>query len=249
MSHKSVIEVEALIKKYGSLVAVDSIYFNVRSGEVFAFLGPNGAGKTTTVEILECLRPLTGGHARVLGYDVTKRDEAKMILSRIGVLPQDFNALDRLSVTENIELFGRMYSKHLPITELVSMLGLKEKAKEKFQNLSGGLKQRVGLAAALVNDPELVFLDEPTSGLDPRARRDVWGVLRNLRGMGKTIFLTTHYMEEAQTLADRIAIINKGRIVALGSSRELVEKHGGSNVEDVFLQVTGTTITEEGELA
>ncbi len=307
---KEIVEVTGLVKEYDALRAVNDISFSVHEGEVFAFLGPNGAGKTTTVEILECIRPLTDGSARVCGYDVTKGSEVKEIKKRIGVLPQDFNALDKLSVKENISLIGDMYDKHLSVDEVIKTLNLEDKANAKFDSLSGGLKQRVGVAAALVSDPQLVFLDEPTTGLDPKARRDVWSVIANLKKLGKTVFLTTHYMEEAQVLADRIAIIDKGKIVALGSAQELISKYGGlkiliirkapktladtlqakfdqitlngggdleikiddvnelwrimadltemkvssdveiqtPTIEDVFLKITGTRITDEGDL-
>jgi ABC-2 type transport system ATP-binding protein len=227
---KKVVEVKSLVKLYGSLRAVDDISFELYEGEVFAFLGPNGAGKTTTVEILESLRPLTSGSATVFGYDVTKRDDVKEIKKRIGVLPQDFSALDKLSVKENIDLIGGMYEKKLDTIEVIKLLDLEDKAKEKFENLSGGLKQRVGVAAALVNDPQLVFLDEPTTGLDPKARREVWGVIENMKKLGKTVFLTTHYMEEAQVLADRIAVINKGKIAVIGSPQDLISKYGGRKI-------------------
>jgi len=224
---KTVVEVRSLVKKYGNLTAVDGVSFELYEGEVFAFLGPNGAGKTTTVEILECLRPLTSGEARVFGYDVNKREDVKEIKKRIGVLPQDFSALDKLSVKENIDLIGGMYEKKLDTLEVIKLLDLEDKTKEKFENLSGGLKQRVGVAAALVNDPPLVFLDEPTTGLDPKARREVWQVIESLKKLGKTVFLTTHYMEEAQVLADRIAIINKGKIEVIGSPQDLISHYGG----------------------
>lgn len=227
---KAVVQVDQLVKQYDKLRAVDGISFEVYEGEVFAFLGPNGAGKTTTVEILECIKPLTGGTARVFGYDVTKRDEIKEVKKRIGVLPQEFSALDKLTVKENIDLIGDMYEKHLDIPEVIKLLDLEDKTKERFENLSGGLKQRVGVAAALISDPQLVFLDEPTTGLDPRARREVWTVIENLKKLNKTVFLTTHYMEEAQVLADRVAIINKGRIAAIGPPQELISQHGGLKV-------------------
>ena len=222
-----VVEVKSFVKQYGSLRAVDDISFELYDGEVFAFLGPNGAGKTTTVEILECIRPLTSGTARVFGYDVTKHEDIKEIKKRIGVLPQDFSALEKLTVKENIDLIGGMYEKKLDTLEVIKLLDLEDKTKEKFENLSGGLKQRVGVAAALVNDPQLVFLDEPTTGLDPKARREVWQVIENLKKLDKTVFLTTHYMEEAQILADRIAVINKGKIAVIGSSQDLISQYGG----------------------
>ena len=224
---KTAVEASSLVKEYGSLRAVDDVSFKLFEGEVFAFLGPNGAGKTTTVEILECIRPLTSGSAKVFGYDVTKGDDAREIKKRIGVLPQDFSALDKLSVKENIDLIGGMYERKLDTLEVIKLLDLEDKAKERFENLSGGLKQRVGVAAALVNDPQLVFLDEPTTGLDPKARREVWQVIANLKKLGKTVFLTTHYMEEAQVLADRIAIINKGKIAVVGSPQDLISQYGG----------------------
>jgi ABC-2 type transport system ATP-binding protein len=227
---KPVVEVNSLVKQYGKLKAVDGISFDVNEGEVFAFLGPNGAGKTTTVEILECLRSLTGGSAKVFGYDVTKNTDVKEIKKRIGVLPQDFSALEKLTVKENIDLIGDMYGQHIDVEKVIGLLDLQDKTNERFENLSGGLKQRVGVAAALVNDPALVFLDEPTTGLDPKARREVWGVITNLKKLEKTVFLTTHYMEEAQVLADRIAIIDKGKIVLIGSPQELVSEHGGLKV-------------------
>jgi len=227
---KTVVKVDSLVKQYGKLKAVDGISFEVNEGEIFAFLGPNGAGKTTTVEILECLRPLTSGSANVLGYDVTKNDDVKKIKRSIGVLPQDFSALEKLTVKENIGLIGDMYAKHIDVAEVIRLLDLQEKTNDRFENLSGGLKQRVGVAAALVNDPQLVFLDEPTTGLDPKARREVWSVITGLKRMRKTVFLTTHYMEEAQILADRIAIIDKGKIVAIDSPQELISQHGGLKI-------------------
>jgi len=228
--NKAVVEVDSLVKQYGQLKAVDGISFEVYEGEVFAFLGPNGAGKTTTVEILECIRPLTSGTARIFGYEVTRNEDVKEIKRRIGALPQEFSALDKLTVKENIELIGDMYEKHLDVMEIIKLLDLEDKTNEKFENLSGGLKQRVGVAAALVSDPQLVFLDEPTTGLDPKSRREVWVVIENLKKLGKTVFLTTHYMEEAQVLADRVAIINKGKIAVIGSPQELISQHGGLKV-------------------
>jgi len=237
-----VVEVNGLVKQYEDLKAVDGVSFELHDGEVFAFLGPNGAGKTTTVEILECIRTLTGGVAKVFGYDVTKREDVKEIKKRIGVLPQDFSALDKLTVKENIDLIGGMYEKRLDTSEVIRMLDLGEKTKTRFENLSGGLKQRVGVAAALVNDPQLVFLDEPTTGLDPKARRDVWQVIENLKKLDKTVFLTTHYMEEAQVLADRIAVINKGKIAAIGSPQDLISKYGG--LKTVIIRRGGKKLAE-----
>ena len=221
---ETVIEVRSLVKKYGDLAAVNGISFDVMAGEVFSLLGPNGAGKTTTVEIMECLRTLTSGQVKVLGMDVVH--ETLKIKNRIGVLPQDFNAFNLLTVKENIDYFGGMFDKHLPADDLIKAVDLTEKRDEYFKNLSGGLKQRVGVAISMVNDPEIVFLDEPTTGLDPRARRDVWGVIEALKAKGKTVILTTHYMEEAEVLSDRVGIIDHGKFIAFGTPREIVEKYG-----------------------
>jgi ABC-2 type transport system ATP-binding protein len=222
-----VVQVEKLSKKYKDTLAVDGISFSLSKGEVFAFLGPNGAGKTTTVEILECLRAPTGGQAKVLDYDVSKRSDQGEIRKRIGVLPQDFNAIDRLTVRENINYFGAMFDHQLEADQLIELVDLKDKRDSQFKTLSGGLKQRVGLAVALVNDPALVFLDEPTTGLDPRARRDVWYVVERLKKQGKTVFLTTHYMDEAEYLADIVSIIDHGQIIASGTPDQLIDTHGG----------------------
>jgi len=237
------LEVQDLVKEYDDVKAVDGISFIVNEGEVFAFLGPNGAGKTTTVEILECLRSLTKGSVFVCGYNISKDKDVEEIKKNIGVLPQDFNALDKLTVRENIELIADMYDKHLKVGDVIKLLNLEDKANAKFENLSGGLKQRVGIAAALVSDPKLVFLDEPTTGLDPRARRDVWDVLANLKKIGKTVFLTTHYMEEAQVLANRIAIVNKGKIAAIGSPQELIDEFGGLKI--LIIRKADTSLAEK----
>ena len=223
----NVVQVEKLSKKYKDTLAVNGISFSLSKGEVFAFLGPNGAGKTTTVEILECLRAPTGGQAKVLDYDVSKRSDQGEIRKRIGVLPQDFNAIDRLTVRENIDYFGAMFDHQLDADQLIELVDLKDKRDAQFKTLSGGLKQRVGLAVALVNDPALVFLDEPTTGLDPRARRDVWYVIERLKKQGKTVFLTTHYMDEAEYLADTVSIIDHGQIIASGTPDQLIDTHGG----------------------
>ena len=216
------IEVENLTKRYGELLAVNDVSFTVRKGEVFAFLGANGAGKTTTVEIVETIRTPTSGKVHLLGMDVTKRK--RDIVQRIGVLPQGFSSFDRITVRETILYYSRLFSRgNTDVDGLIALTDLKDKTHEQFKNLSGGLKQRLGIAVALVNDPEVVFLDEPTTGLDPRARREVWSVLLGLKNKGKTIFLTTHYMEEAESLADRVAIISKGKIIATGSPVELIE--------------------------
>jgi ABC-2 type transport system ATP-binding protein len=216
------IDVAHLTKRYDDLLAVDDISFTVRMGELFAFVGPNGAGKTTTVEIIDTIRTPTSGTVRLLGLDVTKRK--RDILPRIGVLPQGFTSFDRITVAETIQYYSRLFSRrNTDVEGLMALVNLEDKSKEQFQNLSGGLKQRLGIAVALVNDPEVVFLDEPTTGLDPRARREVWEVLVGLKKKGKTVFLTTHYMEEAELLADTVAIISKGHIVAMGSPEEIIQ--------------------------
>ena len=218
------IEVEKLTKRYGDLLAVNDISFNVSKGEVFAFLGPNGAGKTTTVEVIETIRTPTSGKVTLLGMDVTKKKHN--IVSRIGVLPQGFSSFDRITVRETIQYYSRLFCcMNTDIDGLIELVNLKDKTKEQYKNLSGGLKQRLGIAIALVNDPEVVFLDEPTTGLDPRARHEVWEVLLGLKKKGKTVFLTTHYMEEAELLADTVAIISKGKVIVIGSPGELIENN------------------------
>jgi len=219
--------VRNLVKRYGNTTAVDDISFEVHRGEIFALLGPNGAGKTTTVEVLETIRSPSSGRVTVLDCEVLEPDGSRELKSRIGVLPQDFRALDRLTVRENLEFFAGMYDRHSDVDGLLEMLEIRDKAKVRFGNLSGGLKQRVGVAAALVNDPELVFLDEPTTGLDPEVRRATWKIIRGVKEKGKTVILTTHYMEEAESLADRIGIMVKGRVAALDTPTALVRTYGG----------------------
>jgi ABC-2 type transport system ATP-binding protein len=237
---KKVISVKNLVKNYGRFTAVAAVSFHVYAGEVFALLGPNGAGKTTIVEILEMTKPPTKGYISILGNDVmtgiamgnvfmgADRDDAD-IKEKIGVLPQSFNAFDLLTVRENLDYFARMYAKHMDIDRLIDEMGLTDRRNTRFKNLSGGMKQRVGVAIALVNDPEIVFLDEPSAGLDPRARRDLWDIILGLKARGKTVFLTTHYMDEAYHLADRICVIHRGSIVAEGSPDDLIARYGGGN--------------------
>ncbi|MFO8132923.1 MAG: ABC transporter ATP-binding protein [Thermoplasmatota archaeon] len=232
------IEVEHLTKTYGDVTAVDDISFTVEEGAVFAFLGPNGAGKTTTVEIIEMIRSADSGTIRVLGRDITLQPAA--IKENIGVLPQEFQSFERLTVRETITYFARLYRRHADIDRIIDLMDLRHKENDLYRTLSGGLKQRVGVGIALVNDPDIVFLDEPTTGLDPRARRDVWNAIAGLREEGKTVFLTTHYMEEAEYLADHIAIIHRGRIVAEGSLDDLIQGHGGKTV----LSIRGTKTDE-----
>ena len=232
------IEVEHLTKTYGDVTAVDDISFTVDEGDVFAFLGPNGAGKTTTVEIIEMIRSADSGTIRVLGSDITRQPAA--IKENIGVLPQEFQSFERLTVRETITYFARLYRRHADVDRIIDLMDLRHKENDLYRTLSGGLKQRVGVGIALVNDPDIVFLDEPTTGLDPKARRDVWNAIAGLREEGKTVFLTTHYMEEAEYLADHIAIIHQGRIVAEGSLDDLIQAHGGKSV----LSIRGTKTDE-----
>ena len=235
------VDVENLTKRYGNIPAVNDISFSIKKGEVFALLGPNGAGKTTTVEIIETIRTPTSGKVNLLGMDVTK--QKRRIVPRIGVLPQEFSSFDRITVRETIQYYSRLFGcRNTDVDGLIELANLKDKSKEQFKNLSGGLKQRLGIAIALVNNPEVVFLDEPTTGLDPRARRDVWDVLLDLKKKGKTVFLTTHYMEEAELLADTVTIIFRGSIVAMGCPADLIERN--ANYLALTLQSVDETVFE-----
>ena len=217
------IEVEHLVKHYSSVKAVDDVSFSVAVGEVFALLGPNGAGKTTTTEIVEGLRQPDSGAVRVLGLDALRQADA--IKQRIGIQLQTTALYQKLTVREIVTLFGSFFARALPPDEVIAMVSLQEKADTRSKQLSGGQRQRLAVAIALVNDPEIVFLDEPTTGLDPQARRRMWEVIENLRGRGRTVFLTTHYMEEAERLCDRVAIMEHGKIIALGAPRDLIQEH------------------------
>ncbi|HEY8819386.1 MAG TPA: ABC transporter ATP-binding protein [Candidatus Limnocylindrales bacterium] len=218
----SVIRVRGLVKRYGDVRAVDGIDFDVAAGEVFGLLGPNGAGKTTTVEILEGLRVPDGGEAVVLGLDVAKG--ADLLKPRIGVSLQTAEMYPKLTVVEVIDLFRSFYATARPTDELIDMLGLGERRNARTRELSGGQRQRLMVALALVNDPELIFLDEPTTGLDPAARRALWDLIRDLKAAGRSVLLTTHYMEEAEILCDRLAIMDHGRIIEMGTVEELISK-------------------------
>jgi ABC-2 type transport system ATP-binding protein len=220
----SVIAVSGLVKSYGRHEVLQGISFSVDPGEVFGLLGPNGAGKTTTVEILEGYRARDGGEIRVLGEDPGKAGSD--FRARIGIVLQSSAVYPVLSVRETLELFGGYYPRPRRPEEVIELVGLAEKADARVRTLSGGQLRRLDLALALVGDPELIFLDEPTTGFDPAARRQAWETIRGLRELGKSILLTTHYMEEAQRLSDRIAILGQGRIVATGSPEELLSSHG-----------------------
>ena len=213
------IAVRDLHKSYGSLEAVRGIDFHVERGEVFGLLGPNGAGKTTTVEILEGYRKRDGGEVEVLGTDpALARGDWR---ERIGVVLQSSAMYETLTVTEMLRLFAGYYREPRPVDEVVELAGLQEKRDDRVRRLSGGQRRRLDLGLALIGDPELIFLDEPTTGFDPRARRRAWETIRGLRGLGKTILLTTHYLDEAEQLADRVAVLAQGRIVASGTPAEL----------------------------
>jgi len=213
------IEVRDLRKDYGPLEAVRGVSFEVDRGEVFGLLGPNGAGKTTTVEILEGYRRRSGGDVRVLGHDPAERD--RDMQQRVGIVLQSCGFYPRVTVREAVEHFSKAYERPRDAGETIDLVGLGEKADARTKDLSGGQRRRLDLALALVGDPELIFLDEPTTGFDPAARRTAWGVVRTLKELGKTVFLTTHYLEEAQALADRVAIVKEGRIVAEGPPDQL----------------------------
>ena len=218
-----VIRVRGLTKIYADIRAVDGIDFDVAKGEIFGLLGPNGAGKTTTVEILEGLRKPDGGDVSVLGVDVTRHPDA--LKHRIGVSLQTAALYPKLTVTELIDLFRSFYPRARPTDEIIDALELGERRSARSEVLSGGQRQRLTVALALVNDPELVFLDEPTTGLDPAARRSLWDIVRGLKAGGRSVLLTTHYMEEAEILCDRLAIMDHGRILEMGTVEELVSKH------------------------
>ncbi len=226
----TIIEAQKLTKQYGDLVAVDAISFAVRRGETFGILGPNGAGKTTTLEMLEGLKPITSGQVTFDGLDVQRHTNAVKHL--IGVQLQASSFFDGLSLTELLTTFGALYGRRVEPMALLRQVQLEEKAKRQVKELSGGQKQRLSIAVALVNDPKAIYLDEPTTGLDPQARRNLWDLIHDIKKQGKTIILTTHYMEEAEVLCDRIAIMDHAKIIALGTPAELLKLADiGSTVE------------------
>jgi lipooligosaccharide transport system ATP-binding protein len=230
-----------LVKEYGTLRAVDSIDFEIARGEFFGFLGPNGAGKTSVMRVIYCFMPPTSGDVRVFGIDVFKNPS--LIKTKIGVMPQENNLDPDLTVLENLIVYARYFDiprkESLPrAMELLNFVELAEKAQVRIDHLSGGMKHRLLLARSLINNPELLILDEPTTGLDPRSRHAVWDKLNKLKEKGTTLVLTTHYMEEAEKLCDRVAIMDSGKIVAIDTPERLIATHGG-NLEDVYLKLTG----------
>ena len=216
------VQVENLVKRFGSFTAVDGVTFSVEPGEVFGILGPNGAGKTTTLEIIESLQKPTEGRVSVLGLDV--QSDAAKVKTRIGVQLQASAYYDYLNLKEILALLGSFYPSKVSPESLLDQVGLSDKSASRMSELSGGQRQRFGVAASLVNNPELVVLDEPTTGLDPQARRNLWGLIREVNGRGVTVVLTTHYMEEAETLCSRLAIMDHGRILALDTPRNLINQ-------------------------
>jgi ABC-2 type transport system ATP-binding protein len=246
--------VENLVKRYGQLVAVNQVSFQVEKGEIFGILGPNGAGKTTTLEMIETLRPIDSGEVVLSGIRV--RENPQEVKRRIGVQLQASAFFDKLSLTELLDLFAALYARKVDPLRLLEEVELQDKAEARVNQLSGGQKQRFSIAAALVNDPLMLFLDEPTTGLDPQARRHLWGVIKRIRGEGKTIVLTTHYMDEAEELCDRVAIMDAGKIIVLAPPQTLIDrllKSGFTReraerlatLEDVFLNMTGHSLRDE----
>lgn len=250
---KPIIQVNNLHKKYGDFEAVKGLSFEVLEGEIFGLLGPNGAGKSTTLEIIETLREKTSGQITVAGFDLDKQpNEIKKI---IGVQLQTSGYYPGLNLTELLELFAGLYNRDINAMDLLDTVNLRDKAKAKYKDLSGGQKQRFSIATTLINEPSIIFLDEPTTGLDPQARRNLWDLIRQIRDKGTTVIITTHYMDEAEILCDRVAIVDKGNIIALNSPDKLIDELVASgfekpkevkkaNLEDVFIQLTGHVLRE-----
>lgn len=251
---RTIISVNNLVKNYGNFQAVKGISFDVQEGEIFGLLGPNGAGKSTTLEIIETLRDKTSGEVTVNGHDLDKAPgEIKKI---IGVQLQTSGYYPNLNLTELIELFNGLYNQHVKPMDLLDMVNLRDKAKAMYKSLSGGQKQRFSIATTLINKPKIIFLDEPTTGLDPQARRNLWDLVKDIRSKGTTVIITTHYMDEAEILCDRVAIIDSGKIIALGSPDKLIDdlvatgferpkEVKQANLEDVFINLTGHALRGE----
>ncbi len=252
--NKTIISVKNLVKNYGNFQAVKGISFDVYEGEIFGLLGPNGAGKSTTLEIMETLREKTSGEVIVDGLNLDKQPhEIKKI---IGVQLQTSGYYPGLNLVQLIELFSGLYNRDVKPMELLDMVNLRDKAKSKVKQLSGGQKQRFSVATTLINQPKIIFLDEPTTGLDPQARRNLWELVKNIRQRGTTVIITTHYMDEAEYLCDRVAIIDAGNIVSSGSPDKLIDNLIATgferpkemklaNLEDVFIKLTGHSLREE----
>lgn len=250
---KVIISVHDLVKNYGNFQAVKGISFEVYEGEIFGLLGPNGAGKSTTLEIIETLRDKTSGRVLVNDHDIDKApNEIKKI---IGVQLQTSGFYPNLNLLQLIDLFAGLYNRKIDGLELLDRVNLREKAKAKVKELSGGQKQRFSIATTLINEPKIIFLDEPTTGLDPQARRNLWDLIRDIRGKGTTVIITTHYMDEAEYLCDRVAIVDSGQIVALNSPDGLIDElvdtgferpkeMKRANLEDVFINLTGHSLRE-----
>jgi ABC-2 type transport system ATP-binding protein len=250
MSAADAVRCRDLHKRYGDVVAVDGLSLAVRRGECFGLLGPNGAGKTTTIEILEGLLAPDGGEVEVLG--LTWRHHEGALRQRLGVQLQETQLAEKLTVEETLRLFRSFYHRGHSVDELLAMVELEGKRTSWVGRLSGGQKQRLALACALAGAPELVFLDEPTTGLDPQSRRQLWDLVRRIRAAGGTIVLTTHYMEEAEILCDRVAVVDHGRVIALGAPHDLIASLGAPKVvtrqgtlEDVFMALTGRHLRDE----
>ena len=248
------ISVQNLVKRYGDFEAVKGISFDVQEGEIFGLLGPNGAGKSTTLEIIETLRTKTSGSVLVNGFDLDKNPEE--IKKIIGVQLQTSGFYPGLNLVELIQLFAGLYNKKADAMALLDAVNLRDKAKAKVKELSGGQKQRFSIATTLINDPKIIFLDEPTTGLDPQARRNLWELIKGIREKGTTVILTTHYLDEAEYLCDRVAIVDSGRIVALNKPDALIDELVATgferpkevkkaNLEDVFIHLTGKSLRED----
>jgi ABC-2 type transport system ATP-binding protein len=251
---KTIISVKDLSKNYGSFAAVKNISFDVFEGEIFGLLGPNGAGKSTTLEIIETLRDKTSGEVIVDGFNLDKDPgEIKKI---IGVQLQTSGFYPGLNLIQLIELFAGLYNESVNPMEFLKLVNLEDKAKNKFKDMSGGQKQRFSIATTLINKPKIIFLDEPTTGLDPQARRNLWELIKDIRSKGTTVIITTHYMDEAEQLCDRIAIMDEGKIISLDSPDKMIDdlvatgferpkQVKAANLEDVFIHLTGKEIREE----
>ncbi len=250
---EAIVEVRNLTKKYGKKKAVDNISFDIKKGEIFGILGPNGAGKTTTLEAIETLREIDGGTIMVSGIDVSKRPQDVKYI--IGVQPQSPAFMDKVKLSEHLEQLASAYGVKVNSRRLLEEVGLTDKADSYVENLSGGQKQRFSIVASLVHQPKVFFMDEPTTGLDPQARRNLWELIEETRKKGVTVLLTTHYMEEAELLCDRVAIMDNGKIIALDTPKNLVQqllKRGfkkavaveQANLEDVFIDLTGKELRD-----